>query len=61
MKPRQSTEDRVEGTARTIKGRVKKAAGALTGDRQLEREGKVDELAGRVQKKGGEIERVFED
>lgn len=43
-----------------MKGRVKKAAGALTGDRDLEREGKVDEVAGRIQKKTGEVERVFE-
>ncbi len=61
MKPRQSTKDRVQGAARTIKGRVKKAAGDLTGNRQTKSEGNVDELAGRVQKKGGEIERVFED
>jgi uncharacterized protein YjbJ (UPF0337 family) len=61
MKARQSTKDQVEGNARIVKGRIKKAAGALTGNRQMESEGKVDELAGRVQKKGGQIERVLED
>jgi uncharacterized protein YjbJ (UPF0337 family) len=61
MKPRQRSKDRVEGTARTIKGRVKKAAGDLTGNRRTKNEGTGEEVAGRVQKKVGEIERVFED
>jgi len=30
------------------KGRIKKAAGDLTGDKDLQREGKVDEAAGKV-------------
>jgi uncharacterized protein YjbJ (UPF0337 family) len=30
------------------KGRVKEAAGDLTGDKDLEREGKVDQATGRV-------------
>ncbi len=30
------------------KGRIKEAAGALTGDRQLKREGKIDQAAGKV-------------
>ncbi len=35
------------------KGRVKEAAGALTDDDQLKREGKVDQTAGKV-KEGAE-------
>jgi len=31
-----------------VKGRVKQAAGALTGDKDMEREGKVDRAAGSV-------------
>jgi len=30
------------------KGKIKKAAGALTGDKKLEREGKVDEAKGKA-------------
>jgi uncharacterized protein YjbJ (UPF0337 family) len=30
------------------KGRIKKAAGVLTGDKKLEREGKVDEAKGKA-------------
>ncbi len=61
MKPRQSSTDQAEGTARKVKGRLKKAAGDLTGNRRLHQEGKADELAGKVQKKAGEIERVLEE
>ena len=31
-----------------VKGRAKQAAGVLTGDKDLEREGKVDRVAGAV-------------
>jgi uncharacterized protein YjbJ (UPF0337 family) len=61
MKPRQSTKDRTAGAVRTIKGKTKKVAGKLVGNPRLESEGKVEEVAGRVQRKGGEVERVLED
>ncbi len=59
MKARQSTQDQVEGAARNIKGKLKRAAGVVTANRELEREGKADEVAGKVQKKVGEVEKVF--
>ena len=34
-----------------IKGRVKEAAGTLSGDKDLEREGKVDQAGGAVKEK----------
>ncbi|MGZ4392799.1 MAG: CsbD family protein [Gaiellaceae bacterium] len=34
----------------TAKGRVKKAAGDLTGDKELHREGAVDEAAGKAKR-----------
>lgn len=34
-----------------IKGRAKQAAGVLTGDKNLEREGKADRVAGAVKEK----------
>lgn len=37
-----------------LKGRVKEAAGDLTGDKDLEREGKVDQAAGAVKDKVGD-------
>jgi uncharacterized protein YjbJ (UPF0337 family) len=36
------------GTADKAKGRVKEAIGALTGDRRMKREGKLDQTAGNV-------------
>ncbi len=36
------------GTMDEIKGRVKEAAGALTGNKDLKREGKADSAAGKV-------------
>ena len=34
-----------------VKGRAKQATGVLTGDKDLEREGKVDRVAGAVKEK----------
>ena len=36
------------GEADKMKGRVKEAAGALTDDKKLKREGKMDQAAGKV-------------
>jgi len=36
------------GTRDKAKGRVKEAAGALSGDKKLKAEGKVDQLAGKL-------------
>ena len=39
-----------DGTKDDAKGRVKEAAGAITGDDSLKREGKVDQAAGKAKK-----------
>lgn len=36
------------GKAQELKGRVKEAAGTLTGDKKLKQEGKADQVAGKV-------------
>jgi uncharacterized protein YjbJ (UPF0337 family) len=36
------------GKSDELKGRVKEAAGALTGDKKLKREGKVDQAVGKI-------------
>ena len=36
------------GKSDEVKGRVKEAAGALTGDKKLERQGKVDQATGKL-------------
>lgn len=37
-----------------LKGHIKEAAGDLTGDKDLENEGKVDKASGKVKEKVGE-------
>jgi uncharacterized protein YjbJ (UPF0337 family) len=41
----------MSGTTDDLKGRVKEATGDLTGDKDLEREGKVDQAVGSVKDK----------
>jgi uncharacterized protein YjbJ (UPF0337 family) len=43
------------GKTDQIKGRVKEAAGVLTGDKKLEREGRLDRAAGNVKAKAGRL------
>jgi uncharacterized protein YjbJ (UPF0337 family) len=38
-----------------IKGRVKEAAGDITGDKDLQREGKVDQFTADVKEKVGDV------
>ena len=38
----------MDGTVDKAKGRIKEAAGALTDDESLKREGKLDQAAGKV-------------
>ena len=45
--PTQSKETRVSN-ADEAKGRIKEAAGDLTGDKDLQREGKVDQASGKA-------------
>jgi uncharacterized protein YjbJ (UPF0337 family) len=55
-----STKDKVQGTAHVLKGKVKQAVGRATNDPDLEDQGTGEKVAGKVQKKVGEIEKVFE-
>ena len=43
-----------DGAGDKAKGNVKEAAGDLTGDKDLEREGKVDQASGSVKDKVGD-------
>jgi len=52
-----SNEDEVKGKMENLKGRVKQAAGAITGDKKLEAEGAVDRVKGAAREKVGELER----
>jgi uncharacterized protein YjbJ (UPF0337 family) len=58
MKP--STRDQVEGKLHEMKGTVKEAAGRVTNNPNLANEGQAEKLAGTVQKKVGQVKKVFE-
>lgn len=45
----------MSGKMDQVKGRAKEAAGAMVGDKSLEREGKVQRAAGDVKEKAAEI------
>lgn len=55
-----STHDKIEGTAKEAKGSIKRGAGKAVGNPRLQAEGRADQAEGRVQKKVGEIEKVFD-
>ena len=42
-------EDRVEGSAKQMKGNLKEGAGKVLGDSKLQAEGKADKTEGKVQ------------
>ena len=48
------TDEKTEGKVDEGQGRVKEAAGSLTGDDSLKNEGKVDRAAGETKQKVGD-------
>ena len=50
-----------DGAADDLKGRTKEAAGDLTGDKDLKREGKVDRASGTVKDKVGDASDKIKD
>jgi uncharacterized protein YjbJ (UPF0337 family) len=55
-----STKDKVEGNFHELKGKVKEKVGQVTNDPNLESKGQGEKLAGKFQKKTGDVEKVFE-
>lgn len=53
-----STKDKAEGTFHELKGKVKEVAGKLIDNPDLEAEGTGEKIAGKVQKKIGEVKKV---
>jgi uncharacterized protein YjbJ (UPF0337 family) len=45
----------------TVKGRIKQAAGSLSGDKKLEREGEVDEAKGKVKGAVEDVKHAVKD
>jgi uncharacterized protein YjbJ (UPF0337 family) len=55
-----STKDKVKGAVHELKGAVKEKVGRATHDPKLENEGTDEKVAGKIQKKVGDVEKVFE-
>ena len=55
-----STKDKVEGGLHKAKGKFKEETGKATGNRDLEDRGKAEKAAGKVEKKMGDVKKVFD-
>jgi len=55
-----STKDKLEAKLHEAKGKVKEAVGHATNNPNLEAEGQDEKIGGKIQKKVGDIEKVFE-
>jgi uncharacterized protein YjbJ (UPF0337 family) len=53
------TQDKIEGTAKILAGKIKEEAGKAVGNPRLEAQGDCDQVEGNAQKKVGEIKKVF--
>ena len=51
----QGTTDKVEGTAKELRGSVKETVGKTTGESKLELDGKIDKVEGRTQNAVGDL------
>lgn len=54
-----SNQDKAEGIGKDIKGKIKEGTGKLVGNERLQAEGKADQVEGAVQKKAGDVKKVF--
>lgn len=55
-----STKDQIAGKIHELKGKAKETVGKVTNDPDLTSEGQAEKVAGTVQKKIGQLEKVFE-
>ena len=54
-------KDERDGKVTEVKGHIKQAVGAVTGNAHLKTEGKIDEVKGKVQATVGEARHKFGD
>lgn len=55
-----STKDQIKGKFHEVKGKIKEKTGQVINDPDLKSEGQSENLSGKVQRKIGKIEDVFE-
>jgi uncharacterized protein YjbJ (UPF0337 family) len=53
-------KDELKGKAHQVKGAIKETAGKVISNPRLEAKGHHERVAGKVQKKIGQVEKVFE-
>ena len=56
---KQSTEDKAKGTFHEVKGKVKEKIGQVTNNPDLEDEGQVEKIGGKIQKKISQVEKIL--
>jgi uncharacterized protein YjbJ (UPF0337 family) len=57
---KQSTKDEIKGSLQASKGSIKETVGQVTHNPHLTAQGRNEKLAGKVQRKVGQIEQVLE-
>ena len=55
-----STKDKIKGSFKEVKGKVKEETGKATGNPDFRDRGTVEKAGGKVQRKIGDVEKVFE-
>ena len=55
-----STKNKTEGVYHEGKGKIKETVCKVTNNESMEAEGRAEKVAGKVQKKVGEVEKVLE-
>jgi len=58
---KRSKKDQISGKARELKGRIKEKTGRALNNPRMEDEGRMERAGGRIRKKIGDVEQVFED
>ncbi|OGN51044.1 MAG: CsbD-like protein [Caulobacterales bacterium RIFOXYB1_FULL_67_16] len=54
-------QDRIEGSAKNMGGKMKEGLGKMTGDSKLQAEGKADQVEGKVQNAVGGVKDSLRD
>jgi uncharacterized protein YjbJ (UPF0337 family) len=55
-----SSKDQIQGVGHEAKGKIKEKLGRMTNNPQKEAEGQDEKIGGKIQKKIGQVEKVFE-
>jgi uncharacterized protein YjbJ (UPF0337 family) len=56
---RSSTKDKIKGSVKQAKGAIKEKTGKASGDPNMQDRGTAEKVSGKIQKKVGEVKKVF--